>query len=177
MSAYSEAAYHALLDKAIHYANEAHAGQLYGNGKPYTWHLRAVAENGLKWIAYLPHGCKQEVAIIALWLHDTKEDCGKEHAELAFNFGEEIADVVEGMTDEPGATRAERKPNTWAKARRMGPIVVFDKLMDFLSNVEAGGKEDMYRKEFPAMKSIMYLPGEMDPIWEYAESLLFPAKH
>lgn len=172
--AYTEAAYRTLLDKAIHYASEAHAGQLYGKDKPYTWHLRAVAENAMKWVAFLPHGCKPGVAVIAAWLHDTKEDCGKLHDELVFLFGDDVADDVEAVTNEEGANRQERNAKTWVKTRKRGPSAVYLKLMDRISNVEAGGKSGMYRKEFHAMKAALYIEGEMDAIWKHLEHLLFP---
>ena len=172
MNHYTEAAFRALRDAAIKFASEHHAGQTYGPDKPYVWHLREVAENCMKWIAYLPHGVKAEHVILGGWLHDTKEDCGVDHETLAFLFGEEVADIVEGVTDELGATRKERKPKTWAKARSKGPGCVYVKLSDFKANISAGGKTDMYRKEYPLMKSIMFTPGEMDPIWAELDELV-----
>ena len=81
----------ALIAKAANYASEHHAGQFRKSGEPYIVHLINVAYI----LATLRVGPK---TIAAGFLHDTIEDCGISHDELAQDFDEEIADLVEAVT-------------------------------------------------------------------------------
>ena len=69
----------------------AHSGQFRKDGSPYVTHCIAAAkiafEMGL-----------DEDSIIASLLHDTIEDTSLTHADIAHQFGIEIADIVEGVT-------------------------------------------------------------------------------
>lgn len=169
---YTEAAFKALQEKAIKVAMERHAGQLYGNDKPYTWHLRHVADNVKKWSPYLPFGTTVEQVVVAAWLHDAIEDTGMEREEIAAQFGTEVAELVWRVSNEPGKNRKERHAATYSKIRG-SDIAVFLKLMDRISNIEAGGKTGMYVKEYVGFREALYGPLDgYDAIWQYMEEIL-----
>lgn len=79
------------IRKAYDFAFEAHKNQVRKDGTMYITHpLKAaeiVAEMGL-----------DEESIIAAILHDTIEDTDVTHDDIAKNFGESVADIVEGVT-------------------------------------------------------------------------------
>ena len=77
--------------KAYNYANEKHKDQKRGSGEPYIIHpinvAYILAEIGL-----------DEATISAALLHDVVEDTDVTHEDLIENFGQEIADMVRGVT-------------------------------------------------------------------------------
>ncbi len=79
------------LYDAFSYADNAHAGQLRKDGSPYITHPLAVAEI----VADLELDTD---SIIAALLHDTIEDTGATHEEIARLFGSPVAELVEGVT-------------------------------------------------------------------------------
>ncbi|NLC05860.1 MAG: bifunctional (p)ppGpp synthetase/guanosine-3',5'-bis(diphosphate) 3'-pyrophosphohydrolase [Erysipelothrix sp.] len=81
-----EAVFHAL-----DYAQEKHEGQFRKSGEPYISHLINVA-----YILMTLH--VQVVTIQAGLLHDVIEDCDVTFEELATEFNEEIASMVEAVT-------------------------------------------------------------------------------
>jgi GTP diphosphokinase / guanosine-3',5'-bis(diphosphate) 3'-diphosphatase len=89
-------AYNPGLDKdklfdAFKYADNAHSSQLRKDGSPYITHPLAVASI----VADLE---LDQDSIIAAMLHDTIEDTGVTHEEVAQRFGTTVADLVEGVT-------------------------------------------------------------------------------
>jgi GTP pyrophosphokinase len=79
------------VERAFLVAQEAHEGQLRKSGERYITHPVAVA----KILAEL--GLDSETIIAAL-LHDTIEDTPYSLKELRRDFGDEIADLVDGVT-------------------------------------------------------------------------------
>jgi GTP diphosphokinase / guanosine-3',5'-bis(diphosphate) 3'-diphosphatase len=80
-----------LIEKAIAYATEKHAGQMRKSGEPYINHLLNVAQI----LATLRVGPS---TIAAGLLHDVLEDCGISKEELTKAFDAEIATIVESVT-------------------------------------------------------------------------------
>ena len=80
-----------LIEKAIAYATEKHAGQMRKSGEPYINHLINVAYI----LATLRVGPS---TIAAGLLHDVLEDCGISKEELTKAFDAEIATIVESVT-------------------------------------------------------------------------------
>ncbi|MBQ1539037.1 MAG: bifunctional (p)ppGpp synthetase/guanosine-3',5'-bis(diphosphate) 3'-pyrophosphohydrolase, partial [Desulfovibrio sp.] len=80
-----------LIQKAYVYAAAAHAGQTRLSGEPYLSHPLAVAHT----LAELGF---DEPTIAAGLLHDTVEDTGTTIDDIADNFGDEVADIVDGVT-------------------------------------------------------------------------------
>lgn len=80
-----------LIQQAYVYAAQAHAGQKRLSGEPYFSHPLAVAYT-------LAEMGFDEPTIAAGLLHDTVEDTGVTLEEIDENFGEEVADIVDGVT-------------------------------------------------------------------------------
>ncbi|MCX6754690.1 MAG: RelA/SpoT family protein [Candidatus Nomurabacteria bacterium] len=81
----------ALIEKAYNFAKKAHEGQLRKNGDPYFIHVVSTAQN-LADLGMSP------TVIAAGLLHDVIEDTNITEDELKKEFGEEIANLVEGVT-------------------------------------------------------------------------------
>ena len=80
-----------LLQRGYDVAEERHRGQLRKSGDPYITHPLAVATI----LAELGMDTTTRVAAL---LHDTVEDTGLTTAEIAVEFGPEVAHLVEGVT-------------------------------------------------------------------------------
>lgn len=163
-----------LVRIAREYAIEAHGDQKYGE-HDYVYHLDAVA------FLAKPYGI---FAQALAYLHDVGEDTPKTREELAAMFGEDLAQMVEWISDEEGDTRAERKAKTHAKLKGLNAalprelLTLLVKLFDRVSNVRKsshGGnvqKLEMYRGEQPAFKEAVYREGQPEALWAELESLL-----
>ena len=81
-----------LVEKAYHFAEEAHAGQKRQSGEPYFIHPRTVA-------GILADLMLDAPTIAAGLLHDTVEDCENVTLEvIEKEFGQEVALLVDGVT-------------------------------------------------------------------------------
>ena len=80
-----------LIQKAYVFAATAHAGQTRLSGEPYLSHPLAVADT-------LAEMGFDEPTVVAGLLHDTVEDTKATREEIEENFGEEVADIVDGVT-------------------------------------------------------------------------------
>ncbi|MFV8782988.1 RelA/SpoT family protein [Microbulbifer sp. SA54] len=124
--------------RAYFYAEQAHEGQTRRSGEPYITHPLAVAT-----ILAGMHMDAQSLA--AAMLHDVIEDTGVPKAALAEQFGEEVADLVDGVskltqfeTDSPAEKQAENfQKMALAMARDIRVILV--KLADRLHNMRTLG--------------------------------------
>ncbi|MFA6829562.1 MAG: bifunctional (p)ppGpp synthetase/guanosine-3',5'-bis(diphosphate) 3'-pyrophosphohydrolase [Bacilli bacterium] len=81
----------ALIEKAYHFADAQHQGQMRKSGDPYITHCIGVA----KILCDLQAGPK---TICAGFLHDTIEDTGTTKDDIQNLFGEEVANLVEALT-------------------------------------------------------------------------------
>ena len=91
LAANSTEAEQALVRKAYAYAAAAHAGQVRLSGEPYLSHPLAVAEV-LAELGFDAH------SVAAGLLHDTVEDTKVTLEEVDAEFGEQVADIVAGVT-------------------------------------------------------------------------------
>ena len=80
-----------LVRRAFDFAERAHAGQTRRSGEEFILHPLGVAR-----ISAELH--LDEKTIAAALLHDVIEDTGAEPAELRAEFGDEVAQLVEGVT-------------------------------------------------------------------------------
>ncbi|RJP70952.1 MAG: bifunctional (p)ppGpp synthetase/guanosine-3',5'-bis(diphosphate) 3'-pyrophosphohydrolase [Candidatus Abyssobacteria bacterium SURF_17] len=80
-----------LVERAYAYAQQAHAGQVRLSGDPFLSHCTKVAE-------ILTDLRLDTTTIAAGLLHDVLEDTKHTKAELEAEFGEEVARLVEGVT-------------------------------------------------------------------------------
>lgn len=79
------------IRKAYETAEAAHADQKRLSGEPYIIHPLSVA-------IILAELGMDEASVIAALLHDTVEDTSVTHEQLQSEFGETVADLVEGVT-------------------------------------------------------------------------------
>jgi (p)ppGpp synthase/HD superfamily hydrolase len=147
------------VKEAAKFAVKAHGNQSYG-GKPYAYHLEQVYKNTVK---YGGSTTQQ----IAAWLHDVIEDTSTTKAEVSKEFGSAVATLVDLLSN-----RGSKE--TTYKRIRSSKDAVFVKLCDRLANVSAGAKNDMYRKQHPLFKSILYKSGEFDSLWKEIDRRLMP---
>jgi guanosine-3',5'-bis(diphosphate) 3'-pyrophosphohydrolase len=163
------------IKKAMAFAQKAHAAQSYGVIYPYTKHLEDVYKVLLKF------GFTEEKdldILVASWLHDSIEDTATSYSDLKKDFGEDIAEIVYGVTDEMGRNRKEKKVKTYPKTRA-NPMSVILKVADRIANVEFSlTQEDessfigMYRKEFADFQYNLRIYRQIDPMWEYLAEIL-----
>ncbi|MDP4033034.1 MAG: HD domain-containing protein, partial [Pseudorhodobacter sp.] len=80
-----------LIRQAYAYGCRMHEGQMRHSGEPYFSHPVAVA-------AILTEQRLDDATIITALLHDTIEDTKSTYSEVARLFGEEVAELVDGVT-------------------------------------------------------------------------------
>lgn len=125
-----------MIERAANYASVHHAGQFRRSGEPYMVHCNSVAYI----LATLRVGPQ---TIAAGFLHDVIEDCGISHDELAAEFDNEIADLVESVTkigtlqfkdkNDPEYQAANHRKIFIAMAKDVRVIII--KLVDRLHNM------------------------------------------
>ena len=151
---------------ALAWARELHADQSYGH-LPYAVHLDAVA--GV--LREFGHG-DDPVLMSAAYLHDAIEDQGVTREQIAGRFGERVADIVDAVSDPPGANRTARKAAAYPRIRDLDDAVVV-KLADRIANVQAGGPlREMYRREQAPFREGVRRDGVADDMWAYLDALL-----
>ena len=79
------------IEAAYHMAKLAHSGQLRKDGSPYVTHCVASADIAVDM------GLDED-SIVAALLHDVIEDTQLTHGDIARQFGESVANIVEGVT-------------------------------------------------------------------------------
>jgi len=92
------------VNHAYNFAEKIHEGQKRHSGEPYTSHLKAVTDIFLGWLevseeVYYRDPQKIEDYACACLLHDSKEDQGVEIEQLRQEFGDEVAELVNGVTN------------------------------------------------------------------------------
>jgi GTP pyrophosphokinase len=91
VAAYNPEANEELIAEAYGTAHGAHKGQVRKSGEPFVYHPLATAD-------ILADLHLDSTTIAAAILHDVLEDTEITKAELAEKFGEELADIVDGVT-------------------------------------------------------------------------------
>jgi (p)ppGpp synthase/HD superfamily hydrolase len=149
-------------------AETAHKGQLYGD-RPYLDHLDAVVETLKKF------GHTDPDILTAGYLHDTLEDTSLTKDQLASEFGQRVADLVDACTDGPGKNRKERKERPYTLIPQT-PGALAIKLADRIANIQSAKKTNpgllsMYRLEQPVFLSRLY-DGSHRPMFDRLKELI-----
>ncbi|NLW15820.1 MAG: bifunctional (p)ppGpp synthetase/guanosine-3',5'-bis(diphosphate) 3'-pyrophosphohydrolase [Erysipelothrix sp.] len=123
-----------LIEKAFYFAKEKHAGQYRKSGEPYLVHVMHVAH-------ILAKLSMSPITIAAGFLHDVIEDCDVSKEELAKEFGEDIAQIVESVTKIGNIEFVDEKEYLAANHRKIFIAmandirVIFVKLVDRVHNM------------------------------------------
>lgn len=153
----------AMLEQAFLFGEAAHAPQKRANGEPYFIHPIAVAN-------LLADLRLDDATIATALLHDVVEDTNATKATLAEQFGEEIAELVAGVTKLSEIERRDQVLNTREQAqaenfRRLILAVAQDarvllvKLADRLHNMRTLGNLSDERRERIARETMeVYAP-------------------
>lgn len=159
----------ALVRGALSVARQAHAGQVRetGNGEiPFIDHPLAVAER------LAEDGQPDEVLAAAL-LHDVGEHAGVEPAELRERFGEQVADLVEALTEDAAIEPyEERKEELRARVAAAGPEGQAIFAADKTANVAV--LREAYAEEGENVDANLPVPLDLKIlVWEYDLEMLF----
>ncbi len=134
------------IRRAFDYAAMKHEGQTRKSGQPYIVHPRDVAIT-------LAEYQVDPNTIIAGLLHDIIEDTNTSYEEIKEGFGEEVADIVEGVTkldllhyEGSKATQQVRNHQKMVLAMSKDIRVIFVKLADRLNNMRTLGYLDDERQ-------------------------------
>ncbi|MBL9048946.1 MAG: bifunctional (p)ppGpp synthetase/guanosine-3',5'-bis(diphosphate) 3'-pyrophosphohydrolase [Tabrizicola sp.] len=166
-----------LIRRAYTYGMKMHEGQMRKSGEPYFTHPVAVA-------AILTEQRLDDATIVTALLHDTIEDTRSTYADLAAMFGEEVAELVDGVTKltnlQLSSTESQQAENFrklfMAMSRDLRVILV--KLADRLHNmrtIRSMKPEKQAQKARETMEIFAPLAGRMGMQWmrEELEDLSF----
>ncbi|WP_137111567.1 bifunctional (p)ppGpp synthetase/guanosine-3',5'-bis(diphosphate) 3'-pyrophosphohydrolase [Rhodobacter sp. SY28-1] len=166
-----------LIRRAYAYGFKMHEGQMRKSGEPYFTHPVAVA-------AILTEQRLDDATIVTALLHDTIEDTRSTYADLSSMFGEEVAELVDGVTKltnlQLSSTESQQAENFrklfMAMSRDLRVILV--KLADRLHNmrtIKSMSAEKQAQKARETMEIFAPLAGRMGMQWmrEELEDLSF----
>lgn len=162
-----------LIEKAKEFATKAHEGQTRKFGPeprpPYIVHPERVATR----VASLPR--VNEVDIAAAWLHDVIEDCGVTYETMAREFGVEVADLVQELTNPTDAPEWKDRPRLWKRGMEwMHLIDISDRAkrikmcdrIDNLRDVSTSRDNKWLQKYTKESRILSKLVGDADPVLE-----------
>ncbi len=148
----------ALISDAYQCAAEAHMGQRRLSGEPYISHPLAVA-------MILAEMHMNAVTIAAAILHDVIEDTGVGKEEIAERFGDEVADLVDGVSKLTQIGSLSRQQAQAENLRKMLLAMVEDirviiiKLADRLHNMRTLGAMPIEKRRRIARETLeIYAP-------------------
>ena len=148
----------AYINRAFQYAYDGHNGQNRKSGEPYITHPLHVA-------LYLCELNFDKETIAAALLHDLIEDTDISYADLKKEFGEEVADIVDGVTK---LDKIKYSSNEEAKADAIRKMVIamskdirvlILKLADRLHNIQTIEYHQDWKQEKIANETLyVYAP-------------------
>ncbi|MFO7737546.1 MAG: bifunctional (p)ppGpp synthetase/guanosine-3',5'-bis(diphosphate) 3'-pyrophosphohydrolase [Desulfatiglandaceae bacterium] len=156
-----------LVEKAYVYSAKVHQGQIRLSGEPYLSHPLEAA--------YILAQMKMDVVcIVAGLLHDTLEDTEATLEEITRLFGEETANIVDGVTKISKMRFSSRKERQAENVRKMilamssDIRVILVKLADRLHNMRTLGYQPLEKERAIAAETLeIYAPlaGRMGIQW------------
>ncbi|MCD9149412.1 RelA/SpoT family protein [Pseudophaeobacter flagellatus] len=165
------------IAEAFAYGEEMHHGQFRHSGERYFSHPVAVA-------ALLTEQRLDDATIITALLHDTIEDTKASYEEVAARFGDEVAELVDGVTKLTNLQLSSRETKQAENFRKLFMAmskdlrVILVKLADRLHNmrtIKAMRPEKQAQKARETMDIYAPLAGRMGMQWmrEELEDLAF----
>ena len=163
------------LLEIIYNQHDVNCNQKYGK-YPYSYHLKKVVEQVEDYYVLLPN-VEKRILLLSAAGHDLIEDARMTYNDLIPLLGLQVAEIIYSCTEEKGRNRLERHSDKFFLELRQNKLGVFIKLCDILANVNeniATGSTmfNRYQKEFPNLKSKLYIKGEFDLLWKNLEKLL-----
>lgn len=166
-----------LIRRAYAYGKRMHDGQFRKSGEPYFTHPVAVA-------AILTEQRLDDATIVTALLHDTIEDTKSTYREVAAEFGEEIAELVDGVTKLTNLQLSSAQSQQAENFRKLFMAmskdlrVILVKLADRLHNmrtIRSMSPEKQAQKARETMEIFAPLAGRMGMQWmrEELEDLSF----
>lgn len=166
-----------LIRQAYAYARRMHDGQMRKSGEPYFTHPVAVA-------AILTEQRLDDATIVTALLHDTIEDTKSTYSEIARLFGEEVAELVDGVTKLTNLQLSSAESKQAENFRKLFMAmskdlrVILVKLADRLHNmrtIKSMAPEKQAQKSRETMEIFAPLAGRMGMQWmrEELEDLAF----
>jgi guanosine-3',5'-bis(diphosphate) 3'-pyrophosphohydrolase len=156
-----------LVEKAYVYSAKVHQGQIRLSGEPYLSHPLEAA--------YILAKMKMDVVcIVAGLLHDSLEDTDAKIDEIARLFGEETANIVDGVTKISKMQFSSREQRQAENVRKMilamstDIRVILVKLADRLHNMRTLGFQPQAKQQLIAAETLeIYAPlaGRMGIHW------------
>lgn len=139
-----------MFDEAVQFAAKAHKGQIRkGTKKPYIVHPLEVAD-------IVAAMTSDEEILSAAVLHDTIEDCeGVTEEVLRARFGERVASLVAGESEDKSKSWEERKGTTIRRLKEESRELQMIALADKLSNMR-----DIDR-DYPVMGESLWMQFRM----------------
>ena len=139
-----------MFDEAVQFATKAHKGQIRkGTKKPYIVHPLEVAD-------IVAAMTSDEEILSAAVLHDTIEDCeGVTEEVLRARFGERVASLVAGESEDKSKSWEERKGTTIRRLKEESRELQMIALADKLSNMR-----DIDR-DYPVMGESLWMQFRM----------------
>ena len=179
----------------IYNQHDGVCNQKYGDGLPYSFHLKCVESQGEKFLHLITDeyirnlsnmSSKPEsvrgIVRCALIAHDVIEDGRFTYNDVrdTVNLGsyiasDMVADIVYCVTDEKGKTRGDRKSAKYYTELKENKLAVFVKLADLAANtlyskLTGSSMYDKYKEEFPKFRQLVYVE-EYEEFFNYVENL------
>lgn len=148
----------ALIKKSLVFANERHSGQTRKSGAPYIVHPLTVAH-------ILLEAKADANTICAALLHDVLEDTNTPKEEIACKFNEDIAHLVEGVTNIKNSAHSSIEEERAGYLRKLTTSIFEDvriiiiKLIDRLHNMQTLDYQSVENQQKVAKETLeVYVP-------------------
>jgi len=139
-------------------ARLAHSGQLRRDGSPYVTHCIAAADISVDM------GLDED-SIVAALLHDVIEDTQLTHQDIAKQFGEPVADIVEGVTKLTRVQYTSKEDEQMENLRKMlmamakDVRVILIKIADRLHNMRTMAYQSAEKQRMKSLETMeIYAP-------------------
>ena len=147
-----------IITKAYNYANDLHKGQIRQSGEPYIIHPLNVA-----YILAEMHADRDTVC--AGLLHDTLEDTETTKEDIAYEFNQNVANLVDGVTKLSKMNFSSKEIENYANTRKIitglteDVRIIIIKLADRLHNMRTLQYKTSFKQKENSIETLeLYVP-------------------